>query len=158
MKNNKNDRTSSRPSVSRDADSRAGDEGLDEDMSASSSSSKKLESSPRKGRSSNVRTDDVRDLNSIDRTTTRQRESGSSSSESFEGQGGQQGGSRGSEQGTGYTSDRSSNLREDDSRSGGSSKRSSGSEKSVRSSSSERLDQSGSDRLNTTRDIDRSKM
>ena len=101
----KNDRMSSRPSISRDEDSRAGDEGLEEDLSASRPrQNEHMQSKPSRSGSSNVQSDDVRDPNSIDRSTEQHRssESGrssesdrsSKSSRSFEGQGGQKGGSQ----------------------------------------------------------------
>jgi hypothetical protein len=98
----RNDRATPRPNSRDRADSRAGDEGLEENMQGSS----------QRSRAGNVRVDDVRDPNSIDRLRNNE------SASSFEGQGGQKGGSRGSEQGAGYTEDRSEPSREDDSRSG----------------------------------------
>jgi hypothetical protein len=112
----KNDRAASRPGLDRDEDSRAGDEGLEEDLSTARSrqSNERMEGSPARSSGSNVRSDDVRDPSSINRSTERHRSS--DSSQSFEGQGGQKGGSQQrSNQGTGYTKDRSSQLQEDDS-------------------------------------------
>jgi hypothetical protein len=125
----KNDRMTSRPSISRDEDSRAGDEGLEEDLSAARPrQNEHMQSKPSRSGSSNVQSDDVRDPNSINRSTEQHRssESGrssesdrsSKSSRSFEGQGGQKGGSQKSggqrsNQGTGYTGDRSGPLQED---------------------------------------------
>ena len=84
---NKNDRAASRPSINSDEDSRAGAEGLEEDLSAARSrqSNERMEGSPSRSRSSNVRSDDVRDPSSINRTTERHRSS--ESSQKFEGQG-----------------------------------------------------------------------
>ena len=61
----KNDRAASRPSINRDEDSRAGEEGLEEDLSAARSrqSNERMEGSPERSRGSNVRSDDVRDPN-----------------------------------------------------------------------------------------------
>jgi hypothetical protein len=105
MKDRK-DRATPRPGGRDPADNRAGDEGLEENKQGSSS---------QRPRSGNVQVDDVRDADSISRTTERHRnaESGSSS----EAQGGQKGGSRGSEQDTGHSED-ADRLREDDSISG----------------------------------------
>jgi hypothetical protein len=114
----KNDRMSSRPSISRE-DSRAGDEGLEENLAGSRprQNNERMQGSPARSGSSNVRSDDVRDPSSINRSTERHRSS--ESEQSFEGQGGQKGGSQErSNQGTGYTKDRSRQLQEDSSLSG----------------------------------------
>jgi len=165
---NKNDRSSSRPSIERDADTAAGDEGLEEHRSASPSdpnTNERMQSSPRQKRGSNVRTDDVRDLSSIDRTTARQR--GSESSSESEEQSGQKSG-RVFKMGPGRSSqvpdddslskkdlDRKNlgSSREDQSRSGSSSSPDRSSKES-----STRSDRLNEDLNRNSRDIDRSKM
>ena len=165
---NKNDRSSSRPSISRDADTAAGDEGLEERHSASPTdpyNNERMESSPRQKRS-NVRTDDVRDLNSIDRTTTRRR--GSESSSESEQQSGQKSSGRVFQMGPAHSSEKS----EDDSLSrkdldrknldrknlGSSRQDQSSSDKSSSSGDSTRSDRLNEDQDRNSRDLDRSKM
>jgi hypothetical protein len=158
---NRDDRAKARPSISRDAtDKTAGDEGLDENMSGSGLNSERLDRASEEGRSSSVRTDDVRDVGSIDRAATRRAQS-QSGSRAFQGQGGQKGGTRGSEQGTGYSSDRSTQLQEDDSLSGSQGRHgTSGSREgsSSRQSSSNRDDRVAGEPEQDPRDIDRSNM
>jgi hypothetical protein len=138
----RNDRATPRRGISRD---RADDEGLEENMQSSS----------KRSRSGNVQVDDVRDANSISRTTERHRSKESGGS--FEGQGGQKGGNRGSEQGTGDSEDRSDQLREDDSLSGSPGREGkSGSRQSRQPSTKERASEQSE--KNARDDVDRTLM
>ena len=112
----KNDRAASRPSINRDEDSRAGEEGLEEDLSAARSrqSNEPMEGSPERSRGSNVRSDDVRDPSSINRTTERHRSS--ESNQTFEGQSGQKSGSRKAESPRKNVSTREESEESEDSR------------------------------------------
>ncbi len=143
---NRDDRPTPRPSISRDvSDRNAGDEGLDQDMSASSLNDERSETKSR-SRKTNVRSDDVRDAGSIEREHTER-----SSSGGFQGQGGQKGGNRGSEEGTGYTSDRTGQLQDEDSRSADESV-------SDKRQGKSRTDRVGGQTAQNPRDIDRSNM